>query len=469
MRLRRFIASLFGAGVGCVVASCVHYQARPLAPADSASSYSQRSLGSDSVRDAVGALLHRPSQAWPPSQWDRASLLAVAITQNPDLAVLRAQIEVTLAAQERARELPNPDLTLQSEYSRGEQYTWLYGVGFDFLLLSPRQRRLNLDIARRASATAQWQLIEKTWQIRSALVAALSGWEAVRRREPLLTHLIAAQQRLVDLQQRRVEAGEDPPSEVAASRVGLLQVEQQRAQLREEANRAQANLAAALGMPPEALDNLDIDWPDWGEPASLEQHELPALEEKALLGRADLAAAINDYADSEDRLQLAIARQYPQFHLSPGYYWDHGVAKWPVDLGLALPLFNRNRGEIAEADAERSLAGQRMLAVQAEIYGAIASAARADSLTGDTASSSDRQRQLADQQSHQAELGLKAGAIDSSERVAAEVVALRAALEDLSARADRQAARNSLEDALHMPLSGPERALGNVSGGADHP
>jgi cobalt-zinc-cadmium efflux system outer membrane protein len=462
VRLRHLVVAIIGAGLTVVLASCVHYEALPLVPANSASSYSKRSLDSDSLRDAVVPLLGAGSRAWPPKEWDRASLLAVAITQNPELAVLRANIEVTLAEQERARELPNPDMTLQSEYSRGEQYTWLYGVGFDFLLLSPTQRRLNLNIARRASATAQWQLIEKTWQIRRAMIVALSDWEAAHRREPLLTQLIAAQQRLVELQQRRVEAGEDPPSELAVSRVGLLQVEQQRAEARAQTNNAQSALAAAMGMPPEALDSLVIEWRDWGEPPPLDQGELPALREKALLGRADLAAAINDYADSEDRLQLAIARQYPQFHLSPGYYWDHGVSKWPVDLGFALPIFNRNRGEIAEAHAERELSGQRMVAVQADIYGAITGAVRADALTSETVTSSDHQRLLADEQSHRSELGLKAGAIDSSERVAAEVVALRAALEDLIARSERQAARDELEDALHMPLSGPEKVLGNA-------
>jgi Outer membrane efflux protein len=211
---------------GLLLAACVHYEPLPLAPADSAASYSQRSLNSQSLRDAVAALLGADAQTWPPAQWDRARLLAVAIARNPDLAVLRANIDVTLAGQERARELPNPDMTLQSEYSRGERYTWLYGVGLDFLLLSPRQRRLNLSLARRASATAKWQLGERTWQVRNALITALSDWETVRRREPLLTSLLTAQQRLVDLQKRRVEAGEDPPSELAVSRVGLLQVEQ---------------------------------------------------------------------------------------------------------------------------------------------------------------------------------------------------------------------------------------------------
>ena len=90
--------------------------------------------------------------------------------------------------------------------------------------------------------------------------------------------------------------------------------------------------------------------------------------EQALLSRADLGVAIGDYAAAEAKLQQAVARQYPQLTLSPGYYWDHGIAKFPFDVGFTLPL-NGNRGEIAEARAGRELAGQRMLATQADIFG----------------------------------------------------------------------------------------------------
>ena len=56
-----------------------------------------------------------------------------------------------------------------------------------------------------------------------------------------------------------------------------------------------------------------------------------------------------------------------QLTLGPGYYWDHGIAKFPLDVGFTLPV-NRNKGEIAEARAARELAGKRMLALQADIW-----------------------------------------------------------------------------------------------------
>ncbi|HEY3784868.1 MAG TPA: TolC family protein [Steroidobacteraceae bacterium] len=459
MRMRRCATCCATALISLLAIACVHYQARPLSAAQSAGAFSERALDSPSVRQSVAPMLAEAAHEWPPARWNRANLLAVAIAENPQLAVMHANVERALARQERAREWPNPDLTLQSEYSRGERYTWLYGVGFDFLLVAPRQRRLDLDIARLATLNSGWQLAEKTWEVRHALIAALSDWQEATSEEPLLRELLEAQQRLVELQERRVQAGEDAPSELAIVRVRLVETQQQLAQARAAANTAQAAVAAALGMPLAALDGVKVEWSDWGTPPRLDPAVLPTVREQALLARADLAEAINDYADSEDRLQLAIARQYPQFHLDPGYYWDHGVGKLPLNLGLTLPVFNRNRGEIAEARADRELAGKRMMAVQADIYGRIEAALRADALGEESAEAADRQRTLADEQSRQVELGLKAGAVSASERVAAQVVALRASVESVQAHAQRQAARSVLEDALHVPLSGPEKSL----------
>ena len=45
------------------------------------------------------------------------------------------------------------------------------------------------------------------------------------------------------------------------------------------------------------------------------------------------------------------------------------------------------------------------------------------------------------------------------EQLAAQIVALRAELEVLQMRAQLQSARNTLEDVLHAPLSGPELGL----------
>jgi outer membrane protein TolC len=168
--------------------------------------------------------------------------------------------------------------------------------------------------------------------------------------------------------------------------------------------------------------------------------------------------AIGEYSIAETRLKLAVVQQYPQLTISPGYYWDHGIAKFPFDVGLSLPV-NGNRGEIAEAQAARELAGKRLVALQADIDGQITAGERAESLARASAETAERRLETARRQLQQSELGLRLGESDVLERVGAEILSIRAELEVLEMRARLQVARDDLEDVLHAPLSGPEMAL----------
>jgi cobalt-zinc-cadmium efflux system outer membrane protein len=439
-------------------AGCVQYHAAPLALKGGADEFAARRLTEIPLRDEILRLMPQAATTWPPREWDRAELLVVALTQNPQLAVARAQVRAALSHEITAAEAPNPELTLQSEYARHDRHPWLYGVGLNWLLRSPERRRLDSGVARLDTDNARLQLMDQAWTVRSTLAAALSDWESGRRRLSLLARLAVAQDRLLALVERRVHAGEDAPIELLTSQQARIQIELQDAELREAVDAAQAAAAKALGLPPQALDGVTFAWPDWGEPPPVDEDRRRETREQALLSRADLGQAMATYAAAEAKLQLSVARQYPQFVLSPGYYWDHGIAKFPFDVGFTLPL-NRNKGEIAEAHAGRELAGQRMLAVQAEIYGAIVAAERAEHIARASADAAERQLEAVRHQKQTADLSVSVGEADAEDQVVAEILAMRAELEVVQMRSQLQSARNNLEDVLHAPLSGPELAL----------
>ncbi len=270
------------------------------------------------LRDEFARLMPQTAAAWPPREWDRAELLAVALTQNPQLAVARAQVKAAQSHEITAAQAPNPDLTLESEYARHDAHPWLYGISLDWLLRSTERRRLDDEIAGLDTGNARLQLMDQAWSVRSALAAALSDWESGRRRLSLLARLAAAQDRLLALEQRRVKAGEDTPVELLTCQQGRIQIEQQEAEAREAIDAAQAAAAKALGLPPQALDGVTFVWPDWGEPPPVDEVMRHQAREQALLSRADLGQAIGEYSAAEAKLRLSIARQYPQFVLSPG-------------------------------------------------------------------------------------------------------------------------------------------------------
>jgi outer membrane protein TolC len=100
-----------------------------------------------------------------------------------------------------------------------------------------------------------------------------------------------------------------------------------------------------------------------------------------------------------------------------------------------------------------------MLMLQAGIYGEIESALRAEKVAEENLDAALQRGNAIRQQLHHADVALGIGAGDRMDHTSVEVLALRAELEVVQARARMQSTRNALEDALHAPLSGPELAL----------
>ena len=257
---------------------------------------------------------------------------------------------------------------------------------------------------------------------------------------------------------KRVKAGEDSPSESVTAEQACIEIEQQQAQARAALDTAQVAAAKALGFAPDTLNSVRFVWSDWGSPPVLGEKERGDAHERALLSRSDLQATIGEYSIAEAQFKLAVKRQYPQLVLGPGYNWDHGNSKFPLDYGYTLQ-HNGNKGEITATRAARDIAGKRMLALQADIFGEIEAAERAEHLARASTDTTERRLENARHQRAQVELALHLGESDGMESVGAEVLAIRAELEVLEMQAQLQTARNDLEDVLHTPLSGPEIAL----------
>lgn len=441
-----------------VLTGCASYQPAPVDLEENIGQFAARRLDEPRLHEALARALPGSSPEWPLPDWNRGQLLAIALLQNPELSVARARTRAALAREVTAGESPIPDLTLESEYARHDAHPWLYGVGLNWLVRAGDRRQVEIDIARLDASSARLSFMNDAWAVRRALADALSERESASRRLALLGKIGRAQDRLLDTVRKRVAAGEDAPGELASTEQERIAIERREAEVREALVSAQGAVARSLGLPPQALDGARMSWPDWGDPPPIDDAAETAARERALLSRSDFGVSIHDYDIAEAKLKRAVLRQYPEFELGPGYYWDHGIAKFPFDVGFSLPL-NRNKGEIAEARAGRDLAGSQMLALQATIYAEIATAERAEAVARSNAGAAERQLAAANEQQRHADLGLRLGSFGLEEQLTAELLAARAELELVDARAGWQGARNALENALHTPLSGPELPL----------
>ena len=96
-----------------------------------------------------------------------------------------------------------------------------------------------------------------------------------------------------------------------------------------------------------ALEGLDFEF-DLAPPAATEDLTAGKVRQLALQGRADILGALADYAASQSALQLEVAKQYPDIHLAPGYYWNAGSAgehDWQIGATVELPILNRTKDQ----------------------------------------------------------------------------------------------------------------------------
>ncbi len=87
----------------------------------------------------------------------------------------------------------------------------------------------------------------------------------------------------------------------------------------------------------------------------------------AVRNRLDVLRALEQYRAAQSALQLQVARQYPDVDLGPGYNYEEGAHFIALSLSTVLPLRNHNQGPIAEAEAQRKVAGAQLLAVQSTV------------------------------------------------------------------------------------------------------
>ena len=365
----------------------MRYHAEPLEPARMASSIETRSL-SDS---GLIAFIRQNGQAdaavkpgtGPP--WNLTTLTLAAFYYNPDLDVARAEYGVARAGIVTAGARPNPTLAVVptrtvSETDRAAAAAagltpWALSFALDLPLDLFHQRGYRIARARHLADSARFGIAQTAWDIRDRVRTALVALAAARARTAVQTTLVSRREALVSLVERRLSVGE--ASQLDVSRERTLR-DQARLDLRGDeraATGALEGLAAALGVPAEALAHVAIaaESADTLPPPSA-LPPVDSLRRLALLGRADVLAALAAYDAAESGLALEVARQYPDLHLLPALAWDRGEEKISAGASSVLPVLSGNRGPILEAAARRREGAARVLQLQLHVLGQLDSA-----------------------------------------------------------------------------------------------
>ncbi len=401
-----------------------------------------------------GTVLCGAETAWPPAKWDAGHLVQAAVAGHPDLAVARAQVQAAVAARQTAGEKINPALNVSTAPVAGEKLKeGTYGFGMDFTLELGGKRKTRLSVAERQFLAAQAHLAEVEWTVRTgvrqSLGAAGTAAERVRRQRTAL----ATQQEVVDGMEKQRQAGQLGGPALVPARLLLQQQKLALATAQGQLAQARVSVATAVGRPAADLAKLDL------EAAGLSQPPAPPAAERArelaLSHRADLKAATAEAGVAEAAVLAEVAKRHPDLHVIPGYEFDGGGHKVTLGFSLPLPLFSKNDGPIAEAEAKRVEAVAKLRAAETRALAGLDAAlaewqSAREKLETTRSIGVAQDKQLAD-----AEALHKAGETDILSVLTARLERDTAAVSELDALAEVQAAWLKAEEALQTELSAP--------------
>ncbi|MDA8085081.1 MAG: TolC family protein [Nitrospiraceae bacterium] len=364
-----------------LIAGCASFHAKPISPSGTARAFEARTLASRGLREFMEKnenenekIRHR-IKPWPPASWDFSMLALAAAYYSPSLDVMRAKWGMAQAAVITAGGRPNPSASFFGEHhssTPGGISPWTWGISFSIPIETAGKRGYRIRKAKHLSAAAQLNIDETAWQVWSRLKKSLLDLYAAAGRQLYLRGQLSAQEKIAQMFEQRLSAGESSQFEVTQSRLALDKMRLALADNQKKKVHARGELAMALGLQAKALDGIRISFNLFKRPPRA--IALKDIRRKALLGRADVLAALQEYEASQSALQFEIAKQYPDVHIGPGYEWDQGDNRWSLGFSLVLPVLNQNQGPIAEARARRKELAAKFSALQSGIIGQIDSA-----------------------------------------------------------------------------------------------
>ena len=308
-----------------------------------------------------------------------------AIQKNLGLLADRANLTVAEAGRITARLRPNPVLS-----GGANSLDWL-GTGFNELNAAgppeyalrvdvpferAHKRELRSEVADSAKRIAEAQFADAVRRLKIDVTLASIDVLEAKSKLQLARDNLQTLDRLVQLNERRLTSGAIPPLEVTRSRVAMLQYRGTVKTAELALTEARLKLLPLVGRRP---DEPPLDIEDrLGIPPADASPDLTGLLQFARTTRPDLQALRRDQARTQADLRLQVAQGKVDYTLGAEYRRQQGVNGRGNLLGLfftvPLPIFNRNQGEIARAEAEGEKSALSVAALDTQIAGEVASA-----------------------------------------------------------------------------------------------
>ncbi|GAB3782305.1 TolC family protein [Dyella agri] len=339
-------ASLLAAAT--LLCGCATYHALPLGHGEGAASAERLSVPASTM-----PLPELASHRFDPADGlDVTEVAMLAVANSPDLKVQRDALGVARAQAFAAGLLPDPQLSFGEDFpqhsSDGSTTAYNLGISADVSALLLRSTR-----KRAANAQAEQVNLDLLWAEWQTIAQARLLFEQVQSLRAQQVGLDAELRALAPVDQAvqaALHAGNLSYDGASAGLNAMADARQRAADNAVALHQAESDLRQLLGLAPTAP--LDLV----GAPYQVDPDvtQLQAALADLPRRRPDLLALQAGYRAQEAQLRGAILAQFPAITLGLDHARDNtGIKSSGFTIGITLPLFDRNRGNIAIEKATR--------------------------------------------------------------------------------------------------------------------
>lgn len=283
---------------------------------------------------------------------DVTEVAMLAVANNPQLKIKRDELGIARAQAFAAGLLPDPQLSLGADFPihSGPGLTKAYSVGLTEDVTALLTRSSRRAVARAQAGQVNLDLLWAEWQVVAQARLQFGQVLSLREQYARLETEQAALALVDHYVQTALRAGNLTYDTASAGLNAGADVRKRLADLTIQLHQAESDLHVLLGLAAQAPLDLTGDAYRTVPTSAAVDQALADLPRR----RPDLLALQAGYRAQDTKLRAAILAQFPALTLGFNTARDTGaVYTNGFSIGISLPLFDRNRGNIAIETATR--------------------------------------------------------------------------------------------------------------------
>jgi cobalt-zinc-cadmium efflux system outer membrane protein len=277
------------------------------------------------------------------------TLETLALASNPAVERAEAQVRALHGKWTQSGLYPNPVLGYSGDEMGDSGTAGKQGGFVQQEIVTAGKLGAHREVVAREIEQAQQQLAAQKLRVLTDVRAAYYDVLLAQERIKVTRRIAGLSERASETVARLLEARQ-------SARVELLQADVETETSRVGASRAENDhiaawrrLAAVTGTPDRAIAQVEGDWAAPPPPADWD-----TLVQELLQNSPEVAGALIGVQRARSSLQQACADSKPNIDLSTSVHKDNttGDTITSVQVGVPIPVFNRNQGAIQQAQAE---------------------------------------------------------------------------------------------------------------------